>query len=183
MSIAFSTYSMRVDSEDDLPVYDWCVFATSDPEALRRVRSVKYTLHPTFPNPTRVTSDVEHRFVLMTRGWGGFGIGIEVEMFDGSIETLTHRFSLRANDWPRPADPEHFATDSQKSVYGILRNPRYRWRKFNSIVSQSGLASEAVQEALNELSRQELAREAPTPAIDGQARWGATATVGIVPRL
>jgi hypothetical protein len=183
MRIEFSTYSMLVDSDGVLPVYDWCVFASSEPEILRHVRSVKYTLHPTFPNPTRVISDVEHRFVLMTRGWGGFRIGIEIEMLDGSIETVTHWFDLRENDWPRPAEPEHFATDNQSSVYAILRHPRYRWRKFDSIVRQSGLPSAAVKEALNELSQQEFAREAPTPAIDGQARWGATSVVGITPRL
>jgi YEATS family len=183
MSIAFSTYSMLVASDRELPRYDWCVFASSEREKLQQVKSVEYTLHPTFPNPTRITSDLEHRFVLMTRGWGGFTIGIKVEMLDGSIETLTHWFTLREDDWPRREEPQYFATANQKSVYETLRHPRYRWRKFDTIVRQSGLAAEAVNDALNLLSELELAREAPTPAIDGQARWGATVVVGITPRL
>lgn len=181
MSIAFSTYCMLVDSDGELPLYDWCVFASSEPEKLHQVRSVQYTLHPTFPNPTRITSDLQHRFVLMTRGWGGFVIGIKAEMLDGHSETLTHWFSVREDDWPRPGEPEHFATANQKAVCEALRHPRYRWRKFDTIVRQSGLPSGAVRDALNELSRLEFAREAPTPAIDGQARWGATFVVGITP--
>jgi len=174
---------MLVDSDADLPVYDWCIFASSEPEALRNVRSVKYILHPTFPNPTRVTFDREHRFVLLTRGWGGFSIGIEVEMLDGSIERRAHQLYLRENDWPRPAEPIRFASNNQRSVYETLHHPRYRWRKLDTIVRQTGLSAEAVQEALKQLSQQELAREAPTPAIDGQSRWGATSVVGIMPKL
>jgi len=52
--------------------WEWTAFIQGPPETLRQVKCVRYTLHPTFPNPIR---DVCNRgngpraFSLTTTGW------------------------------------------------------------------------------------------------------------------
>jgi hypothetical protein len=67
--------------------WDWTVFINADQNTLSNVRCVEYTLHPTFPNPTRtVCDDPANHFALSARGWGTFEIKIKIIFKDGSIQ-------------------------------------------------------------------------------------------------
>jgi hypothetical protein len=56
----------------------WSVWLDGREEDLDKVKSVKYVLHPTFPDPVRVVTDRQSRFRLSALGWGEFSITAEV---------------------------------------------------------------------------------------------------------
>src|ERR1022692_4251116 len=99
--------------------YDWCIFACDDPADLQRIKSVEYTLHPSFPEPVRTISDVGHRFALASNGWGSFRVGIRVTFTNGNEELTSHFIELKADNWPRKR-PLAFADPQQKSVYDMI---------------------------------------------------------------
>jgi hypothetical protein len=75
--------------------YRWTVFLTSDDSAaLDKIEYVRYTLHPTFPNPVQ---DVHRRgtdtqaFPFTASGWGTFDIPIQVVLKDGRVQNLSHQ--------------------------------------------------------------------------------------------
>ncbi len=58
--------------------FDWSVYIDADEATLKKIKSVTYTLHPTFPEPVRtVTNQAEH-FKLSTSGWGEFQIRADI---------------------------------------------------------------------------------------------------------
>jgi len=71
--------------------WQWTAFIQGPPETLRQVKCVRYTLHPTFPNPIR---DVCSRgngpraFPLTTSGWGTFPLKIHVLFANGKTTDL-----------------------------------------------------------------------------------------------
>jgi hypothetical protein len=54
--------------------WSWSVWLEGSDEALDQVASVRYTLHPTFPNPVREVSDRASKFKLLAGGWGEFAV-------------------------------------------------------------------------------------------------------------
>jgi transcription initiation factor IIF auxiliary subunit len=74
--------------------WDWKVYIEADDAVLDQIRSVEYTLHPTFPQPIRQVSDrgSEHGrgFFLSGRGWGTFQIAVKVVFNDGTTRFLKH---------------------------------------------------------------------------------------------
>ncbi len=51
---------------------------------LDKVKEIKYTLHPSFPNPIRTVRDMENNFELITWAWGEFRIKIIIITKDGN---------------------------------------------------------------------------------------------------
>jgi hypothetical protein len=73
--------------------WKWTAFVTGPPEEIAKIRCVRYTLHPTFPNPVQEvcdTSDREHPFAFSAVGWGTFNLRARIEFKNGSSSELTH---------------------------------------------------------------------------------------------
>jgi transcription initiation factor IIF auxiliary subunit len=73
--------------------WKWTAFVTGPPDQIAKIRCVRYTLHPTFPNPVREvcdTSDPKQPFALSAVGWGTFNLRARIEFKDGSSSDLTH---------------------------------------------------------------------------------------------
>jgi transcription initiation factor IIF auxiliary subunit len=73
--------------------WNWSAYIQASPEALRRIRCVEYTLHPTFPEPVRrvcAIGNAAHPFALSSNGWGVFEIGIRVMFNNGEERLLRH---------------------------------------------------------------------------------------------
>lgn len=75
--------------------WNWQVWLDGPSEELDQVKSVTYTLHPTFPNPVRTMDTRENKFKLKTAGWGGFTLYAKVLRKNGTSERLQHEIELR----------------------------------------------------------------------------------------
>lgn len=79
--------------------WDWTVYIQAPPEVLEQIKCVKYTLHPTFPDPVRTvceTKDTNYPFGYSTSGWGTFEIKVNVEYIDGEGLPLRHMLAFKA---------------------------------------------------------------------------------------
>lgn len=75
--------------------YDWEVHLDApSPGQLDRIERVEYVLHPTFPDPVRISTDRSSSFSVSSRGWGEFDIGIKIHFKDGTVEKLKHPLKL-----------------------------------------------------------------------------------------
>ena len=73
--------------------WKWTAFVTGQPEEIAKIECVRYTLHPTFPNPVLKvceTSDPKRPFAISAVGWGVFNLRARIEYKDGSSRDLTH---------------------------------------------------------------------------------------------
>jgi transcription initiation factor IIF auxiliary subunit len=184
MSVKFSNYSMVSEETEERLWFDWCVFTDADDNTVNKINRVKYYLHPSFANPIRIQTNREHRFALVSNGWGEFSIAIEIEFLNGTIEHTKHWLKLfQGDNWPRKVRPEHLATSDHTEVYVLLCEGMYRWRKLKTIVEKTGLPEPRVREVLNSLEDDDLARKSSVRSIDGQELWSATTIVGVLPRL
>jgi hypothetical protein len=181
VSIGFSNYSMHTGQRYDHDWYDWCVFASGDEAELQHVTAVEYTLHPSFPDPVRTVSDREHRFAIMSNGWGSFLMNIRIIYDDGHEEFTSHWVRLDA-DWPRKP-PADLSNQPEASVYAVLTEGKYRWRSLEAVQKRTGLSVHAIMTALDHLEAGDLVRKSPFRSIDKKELWGATAVVGIAPKL
>jgi transcription initiation factor IIF auxiliary subunit len=76
--------------------WEWEAFIDDEGSGeLSNVESVKYVLHPTFPDPVRVINNPAGGFVLKTAGWGEFDLVAYVQMKDKNQEKLTHEVELK----------------------------------------------------------------------------------------
>ena len=74
--------------------YSWTVFVNADAATLARIRSVQYTLHPSFSNPVRTVTNRQNRFALSANGWGEFTIYAKVSFNDGTTKNYSYRLNL-----------------------------------------------------------------------------------------
>ena len=79
---------------NDNPAYEWSLELVAYDETIERIDYVKYHLHPTFENPTRIIRDRETNFRLNSVGWGTFSVEIEVHFIDGTVGHATHELTL-----------------------------------------------------------------------------------------
>ena len=77
--------------------WNWSVWIDGSATDLEQVTQVRYTLHPTFPNPIRVVTDRDSRFKLTTSGWGEFSILAQLTFADGRTETLERWLRLEGS--------------------------------------------------------------------------------------
>lgn len=182
MSTAFANYSMHTGQRYERDWYDWCVFASGDEAELQHIKSIEYTLHPSFPDPVRTVSDRDHRFAVMSNGWGSFTMKIRTIFCDGPEEFTSHFVKLDSDHWPRKSAGA-FANEREQSVYAVLMEGKYRWRSGEAIQKQTNISADTVIEILNRFEAQNLARKSPFRSIDKKELWGATAIVGIAPSL
>lgn len=78
--------------------WKWAVWLEGSETALNTVKSVEWTLHPTFPNPVRKSSDRNSKFRIETGGWGVFPIVARIHLTDGSELKLKHQLKLHYPD-------------------------------------------------------------------------------------
>jgi len=183
MALRFDNYSMLTGKKYDDNFYDWCVFVNEDPAVINSIRSVEYTLHPTFPNPVRVSEDKSSRFALCSAGWGTFGIRILIIYEDGTESPTSYQLRLEEDNWPKKRAPQVFANDETKQVYQALFHPEYRWRKVDTVTRRTNLPRDKVLDILHTLQREDLIRKASWASIDGKELWAPTAVVGVAPRI
>jgi hypothetical protein len=87
----------RIQQSEDYQGNDWwkwAVWIEGSPPDLNQIVNVEWTLHPTFPNPIRKSSNRATKFMLETGGWGTFQIRARLQMKDGSIRRLSHYLQL-----------------------------------------------------------------------------------------
>jgi len=78
--------------------WSWVVWVEGPEDALDLIRSVRYTLHHTFPDPVRIVTDRSTKFALTASGWGEFSIRAEVTPHAGSPFHLEHWLTLTTGD-------------------------------------------------------------------------------------
>ncbi len=71
-------------------LWEWTVSIETDPLTLSQIDYVEYILHPTFKDPVQRAYSSSNNFALTARGWGTFGIKINVVFTDRTERYLTH---------------------------------------------------------------------------------------------
>jgi hypothetical protein len=178
--LRFDNYS-RVSKPGERPTYEWCVFLDESAEVAETIKSVRYHLHPTFPQPLQVRTSAKQRFALFSKGWGSFEIFIEIEMKSGEMQRTSHQLKLRDGNWPTGPEPSTVTEPLQARLLEMLSEMDYRWRRLGTLVNKAEAPEEAVHAALAALRDLGLARPSPKKASDGQVLWGATKRVGLMP--
>ncbi len=72
----------------------WSLWIEGLPADLDRIKSVTYTLHPTFPEPIRTVTDRASKFQLRCSGWGIFRIPVRVRLKEGGTVELAHQLQF-----------------------------------------------------------------------------------------
>ena len=107
--------------------WKWTIFIQAFPQVLDGIRSVEYTLHPTFPNPVRMVNsigDSRFPFGLTTIGWGTFEISIKVIFENGEVRHLKHMLTFEA---PPVEDP--LPIETRNVAISVGKN-RWKWTVF-----------------------------------------------------
>lgn len=180
--VGFKNYSLLTKKKNDQNWYEWCVFVDDSAEVINTIRAVEYTLHPSFPDPIRLVEDKASRFALFSAGWGGFSIKIRVIFIDDSSLSTTYFLRLQEDNWPKKLRQSDFNDDTKK-IYEALFHEKYQWRQLDTVVRNTQIPRERVIEILAQLQKDNLARKAYYPSINNKDLWGATAVVGITPRI
>lgn len=182
MNIRFNNYSMWVSKKYNDDWYEWCVFVDEGSDIINVIKSIEYTLHPSFPDPVRLVTSKGNKFALFSSGWGGFSVKIRVNYEDGS-STSTSYFLKLDGSWPIKKSLKEFPDSDTQNVYDSLIHEKFRWRKLETLIKNSNLAKDDVLKVLDYLEREELARKASFLSVDGKEMWGSTAIVGVSPKL
>ena len=74
--------------------WQWALWIQGSEEDLNQIKSVTYTLHPTFPQPIRTVTNRASKFQLQCAGWGIFTIPIEVRLKNGETIKLEHELQF-----------------------------------------------------------------------------------------
>src|SRR6266498_1825934 len=132
-TLNFNNYSMWVEKKHNYDWYEWCVFVNSPKELLDDIKTVEYTLHPTFPDPVRLIKDKATRFALLSAGWGGFQINAKAILVTGELIETNHNLKLGKDDWPRGTKLTNFDSTPERIIYENLFHEKYRWRKASTL--------------------------------------------------
>ena len=82
--------------------YDWEVYLDVDPEVARKIKSVTYTLHPTFQERViTINHDPNGKYALDENGWGEFQIRADIRLNNDDTITKYHWLDLgtRSGKW------------------------------------------------------------------------------------
>lgn len=72
--------------------YSWTIFLKGNAAALQQVKSVQYTLHPTFAKP--VVYGTGSNFSYSAAGWGEFNIVATISYKNGTSTVVNHWLRL-----------------------------------------------------------------------------------------
>jgi len=73
----------------------WAIWLDGTPAEMDSTTSVKWILHPTFPQPIRVISDSKTKFRLDGTGWGEFTVNAEINLTSGEVVKKRHWLRFR----------------------------------------------------------------------------------------
>ena len=99
MNVRFDNYSKRVGMRSGKDYFVWRVFVDENSDALDQIKSVQYLLHPTFPNPLRISENRKSKFALESSGWGNFNMQITVTFNDETKCETSYNLDL-GKPWP-----------------------------------------------------------------------------------
>jgi transcription initiation factor IIF auxiliary subunit len=78
--------------------WEWTIFITAPPTLLAQIKCVEYTLHPTFPKPSRRSicdpGTSTQSFPFTATGWGTFDVPVRIIFRDGRVQNLTHTLAF-----------------------------------------------------------------------------------------
>ena len=94
MTIHFNNYAKKIGRKENSDWYQWKVFVDEEDDVLDQIKNVQYLLHPTFPNPLRLTDDRASKFALESSGWGSFIMYITVRFKKGNEEETQYFLDL-----------------------------------------------------------------------------------------
>jgi hypothetical protein len=72
----------------------WSAWIEGPDDALDRIKAVRYTLHPTFPDPVRIVNNRSSKFAVDSSGFGEFTIHADVRPVSGEPFHLDHWLEL-----------------------------------------------------------------------------------------
>jgi pYEATS domain-containing protein involved in immunity len=101
--------------------WKWAVWLEGSKTALDQIEYVEWTLHPTFRNPIRKTSDRSRKFRIETGGWGMFPIHARVQAKDGSSVILRHNLRLHYPARKKTPDSQEELDIKRDSYQGKTR--------------------------------------------------------------
>ncbi len=93
-TVKFTNRAKLLGSKGQYDYYDWEVFVDENDSVVEKIDHIIYFLHKTFPNPIRTITDKEKKFLLKSKGWGEFEIGIQVFFTDGQSIQETYWLDL-----------------------------------------------------------------------------------------
>jgi hypothetical protein len=99
MNIHFNNYSKHVGKRGGKDYFIWRVFVDENSDVLDQIKSVQYLLHPSFPNPFRISEDKKSKFALESSGWGNFNMQITVTFNDETKYETSYYLDLK-KPWP-----------------------------------------------------------------------------------
>lgn len=94
-----------------------------------------------------------------------------------------HKLKLKDGIWPKGKSFETVKDQRVQRVYTSLVNPQFRWKKMATIVQAAEISEEEARTILHTLESEGIVRQADFSTPDQQTLWGATATVGLPPRI
>jgi prokaryotic YEATS domain len=190
-SYAVQQYCRFVRERQDFRIHAFCLFISATDGALDDVSEVEYTLHPSFPDPVRTSTDRTQAFAIQSEAWGGFNTYIRIFTTSGGgllgrtggIVRLQHPLILEEHGWPMGSQLVDFSSKIERSIYAALSDPKWEWRKLSTLARRAGVSVEDASAVLADLERRGAVRKAAhAHFIDKEELWGATYIVGLLPR-
>ena len=164
--------------------WEWWIYLEGPDELLDRVASVRYTLHPTFPEPVQPVSDRATKFRLDSSGWGEFAIAAKVSLKDGTERVLEHWLALAGES---TEEAESSRRPTVFLSYGATDAPFVRQlesglreRGIGVLSSDQLSAGESLGRSISDCLHQ---ADALVPLIRGELRGFAEEELGVAQRL
>jgi hypothetical protein len=162
--------------------YAWCAFVDGLRSRLDGIDEVEYRLDSSFPDSVRWIADASHCFALQSDGWGEFTLHIRIFYKSGTVTTQRYPIKLDTRAWPPGPVFSGPRSAPATLVYAALRDRRWDWRSEAALARQTGIDRQQVRAVLDDLTRGGFVREAYFRSERGEALWGATAKVGVLPQ-
>ncbi|MDV6347095.1 pYEATS domain-containing protein [Nitrosomonas sp. Is35] len=91
----------KKDAEYKRPMYTFHVVIQATDEVLDRIESVKYSLHPSYPNPIQIVTDRKSRFKLKELAWGESSVRAEIKIKEQEQTIKLSRYINLTQSGPR----------------------------------------------------------------------------------
>ena len=109
---------------DKKTTHKWCVYVrgVNNENISNFIKSVKFTLHDTFPNNIRVIN--KWPFELYEMGWGEFDIKIQIQLVDETVKPIDLVHSLKFYNQPHQSGSSKRPVVSENYEEIIFVNPK-----------------------------------------------------------
>ncbi len=128
--------------------WKWSVWIETTPEILDTIESVKYVLHPSFPNRIKNRTSKKDKFKLNASGWGEFNIHIKI-FISGESEPIVKTHYLKL------FEEEQEVSHASKSVF----------------ISSALTDSEKVEELTDSLAKKNISVATEDTVVDMGSDW------------